>query len=116
MFGKKEELDPVYWMLGAAHGWRGLPATAATYVTVVPEKNDPKTPYTLTAKDVPVDTFWPVTLYDDKGWMPLNRVCLTASCVNDGIPCPKRRRHRARKIVWRSSVCACCRGKAEPDF
>ncbi len=73
MFGKKEELDPVYWMLGAALGWGGLPAAAATYVNVVPEKNDGKTPYTLTAKDVPVDAFWSVTLYDDKGWMPVNK-------------------------------------------
>jgi len=73
IFGKKEELDPVYWMLGAALGWGGLPAEAATYVNVVPEKNDGKTPYTLTAKDVPVDAFWSVTLYDDKGWMPVNK-------------------------------------------
>jgi hypothetical protein len=73
MFGKKGELDPVYWMLGAALGWGGLPAAAASYVNVVPEKNDGKTPYTLTAKDVPVDAFWSVTLYDDKGWMPVNQ-------------------------------------------
>src|SRR5210317_2429604 len=30
-FGRKEHLDPVYWMLGAALGWGGLPADAATY-------------------------------------------------------------------------------------
>ena len=73
MFGKKEELDPVYWMLGAALGWGGLPAEDSTYVNVFPEKNDGKTPYTLTVRDVPVDAFWSVTLYDAKGWMPVNK-------------------------------------------
>lgn len=73
-FGKKEELDPVYWMLGAASGWGGLPATASMYVSVVPEKNDGQTAYTLTASDVPVDGFWSVTLYDDQGWMPVNEL------------------------------------------
>ena len=73
IFGKKENLDPVYWLLGAALGWGGLPAEAASYVNVVPEKNDGKTAYTLTAKDVPVNAFWSVTLYDDEGWIPVNK-------------------------------------------
>ena len=72
MFGKKEELDPVYWLLGAALGWGGLPAEAATYANAVPKMNDGKTPYTLTVTDVPVYGFWSVTLYDDKGYMPVN--------------------------------------------
>ena len=72
MFGKKETLDPVYHMLGAALGWGGLPAEAATYAPVVPKKNDGKTPYTLTVTDVPVNAFWSVTLYDDEGYMPDN--------------------------------------------
>ena len=73
MFGRKEKLDPVYWLLGAALGWGGLPAEAATYANAVPEKNDGKTPYTLTVTDVPVYGFWSVTLYDEKGWMPVNK-------------------------------------------
>jgi hypothetical protein len=73
MFGKKEALDPVYWMLGAAIGWGGLPAEAASYVNVVPERNDGQTPYTLTVTDVPVYGFWSVTLYDDEGWLPVNK-------------------------------------------
>ena len=72
MFGKKEALDPVYWMLGAALGWGGLPAEAATYANAAPENNDVKTPYTRTVTDVPVYGFWSVTLYDDKGYMPVN--------------------------------------------
>ena len=72
-FGKKENLDPVYWLLGAALGWGGLPAEAATYAVAFPEKNDGKTPYTLTVSDVPVYGFWSVTLYDEKGYIPVNK-------------------------------------------
>ena len=72
MFGRKEALDPVYHMMGAALGWGGLPAAAASYANTVPEKNDGKTPYTLTVTDVPVYGFWSVTLYDDEGYMPDN--------------------------------------------
>jgi hypothetical protein len=72
MFGRKETLDPVYHMMGAALGWGGLPAEAATYASAYPEKSDGKTPYTLTVTDVPVYGFWSVTLYDDEGYMPDN--------------------------------------------
>lgn len=72
MFGRKDHLDPVYWLLGAAFGWGGLPADAATYASFFPEKNDGKTPYKLTVMRVPVHGFWSVTLYDDKGFMPVN--------------------------------------------
>lgn len=90
MFGRKEDLDPVYWMLGAALGWGGLPAEAATYLNFVPEQNDGKIAYKLTVKDVPVNAFWSVTLYDEQGWMPVNEFnaysfnSVTAERAEDG--------------------------------
>ncbi|MFA9406896.1 MAG: DUF1214 domain-containing protein, partial [Anaerolineales bacterium] len=44
----------------------------AVYLNFYPEKNDGKTPYTLTVKDVPVYGFWSVTVYDSKGFMVKN--------------------------------------------
>ena len=36
--------DPVWWALGAAVGWSGLPAVAATYGITFPDRNDGQTP------------------------------------------------------------------------
>jgi len=71
-FGHKDDLDPIYWLLGAALGWGGLPVSETLYVNVVPEHNDGTTPHVLTVGDVPVDGFWSVTLYDIEGWIPVN--------------------------------------------
>ncbi len=72
MFGDKGKLNPIDHLLGTASGWGGNPKSAAMYVNVVPEKNDGKTPYTLTVKEVPVDGFWSVTVYNEKGFMEKN--------------------------------------------
>ena len=45
-------------------GWGGNPAEAAQYVIGYPNANDGRTVYKVTVKDVPVDGFWSISVYD----------------------------------------------------
>ncbi|MFZ5672052.1 MAG: DUF1254 domain-containing protein [Pseudomonadota bacterium] len=71
-FGTKAEVDPIRHLLGTALGWGGNPDKDATYLNVVPAGNDGKTVYSLAVKDVPVDGFWSVSLYDAQGYYEKN--------------------------------------------
>lgn len=71
-FGKKGEVDPFDHLIGTAIGWGGNPRSAADYQSFYPPQNDGKTVYRLTLKDVPVDGFWSVSLYNDKGYFQKN--------------------------------------------
>lgn len=72
MFGRKDEVDPVQHLIGTAAGWGGNPRTAALYAGVEPKQNDGKTVYRLTVKDVPVDGFWSVSVYNKAGYFEKN--------------------------------------------
>ena len=71
-FGRKDEVDPVRHLIGTAVGWGGNPRSAAVYVGAFPKANDGKTVHTLTVKDVPVDGFWSVSVYNTDGYFEKN--------------------------------------------
>lgn len=71
-FGKKAEVDPVRHLVGTAAAWGGNPDRDATYLNITPEKNDGKTVYRLNVKDVPVDGFWSVSVYNAEGYFQKN--------------------------------------------
>jgi hypothetical protein len=76
--GRKDEVDPIAHLLATASGWGLNPETEAIYVFGMPERNDGTTVTTMTLKDVPVDGFWSVTVYDKDGFMAKNDLGVNA--------------------------------------
>jgi hypothetical protein len=72
MFGPKDAVDPVRRLIGAASAWGGNPETDALYLNITPSRNDGKTVYRLDVKDVPVDGFWSISVYNAKGYYEPN--------------------------------------------
>jgi len=71
-FGTKAQVDPIRHLIGTAAGWGGNPDKDATYLNITPEKNDGNTVYKLNVRDVPVNGFWSVSLYDERGYYEKN--------------------------------------------
>lgn len=72
MFGAKDEVDPVRHLIGTAMGFGGNPEKDALYLPITPARNDGETVYRLMVKDVPVDGFWSVIVYNAQGFMEPN--------------------------------------------
>ena len=69
-FGATDHVDPVRHLIGTAAGWGGLPEQEAFYVNVNPGL--PVGEYELTVRDVPVDAFWSISLYNAAGFFEPN--------------------------------------------
>ena len=69
-FGRADAVDPVHHLIGTAMGWGGLPEQEAYYVNVSPGL--PVGEYAVTVRDVPVDAFWSISLYNADGFFEPN--------------------------------------------
>jgi hypothetical protein len=89
-FGTRDTVNPIQHLLTTAAGWGGNPRAAAVYVGAAPKANDGKTVHRLTVRDVPVDGFWSISIYNKRGFFEKNRFGsysinnLTASPNDDG--------------------------------
>jgi hypothetical protein len=71
-FGTRDQVDPVQRLVSAASAWGANPPRDAIYLNFVPGRNDGTTVYRLVVKDVPVDGFWSVSVYNGEGYYAPN--------------------------------------------
>jgi hypothetical protein len=89
-FGARGQVDPVRRLIGAAAAWGGNPDRDAIYLNAVPARNDGDTVYRLEVKDVPVEGFWSISVYNAEGYFEKNAYDaysinnITAKATTDG--------------------------------
>ncbi|MGH8450531.1 DUF1254 domain-containing protein [Pseudomonas sp.] len=71
-FGPKGMVNPIHHLIGTATGWGGNPSRDAIYLGAVMPQNDGKTVYRLKVGEVPVNSFWSVSVYNADGYFQKN--------------------------------------------
>lgn len=84
MAGARKDVDPVRHLIGTAMAWGGLPREEVLYANVDPGL--PLGEFRIRVKDVPVDAFWSVTVYNKDGYLEQNdRDAYNVNSIN-GVP------------------------------
>ena len=73
MFGAEGQEDPARHLVGSALLWGSNPEADALYLSFTPGRNDGATVHELMVKDVPVDGFWSIIVYNAKGYLEPNQ-------------------------------------------
>jgi hypothetical protein len=72
--GLPGQVDLVRHLIATASAWGLNPDKEAIYLNVTPTKNDGATIHRLSVKDVPVDGFWSIIVYNADGYVPPNNL------------------------------------------
>lgn len=71
-FGARGQVNPVAHLVSTAAGWGGNPPEAAIYQAVYPPAGEAPRAWRMHLANVPVDGFWSVTVYNERGFMEPN--------------------------------------------
>lgn len=72
--GKAGEVDPIAHLVATAVGWGLNPPSEAVYLFPALATNDGTTVHRLTLRDIPVDGFWSVSVYNKDGFFEPNDI------------------------------------------